>query len=196
VLDPRVLDAMSKVKREDFVPMRHRKLAFTDMALPLEHGETMMKPTLEGRMLQALDLAPEDSVLEIGTGSGFITACLGHLARAVVSIDIHADFVERARSRFVGGEYANINVQQADVTRFEPGRQFDAVCFTGAVVDLPERVFNWLRPGGRLFAVRGLAPAQEAVRWLNHDDRIEELSLFETQLPYLAGLSPVARFAL
>ncbi|PKM15180.1 MAG: protein-L-isoaspartate O-methyltransferase [Gammaproteobacteria bacterium HGW-Gammaproteobacteria-2] len=196
VLDPRVLDAMSKVKREDFVPMRHRKLAFADMALPLEHGESMMKPTLEGRMLQALDLAPEDSVLEIGTGSGFITACLGHLACAVVSIDIHADFVERARSRFVGGEYANINVQQADVTRFEPGRQFDAVCFTGAVVDLPERVFNWLRPGGRLFAVRGLAPAQEAVRWLNHEGRIEELSLFETQLPYLAGLSPVARFAL
>jgi len=196
VLDPRVLDAMSKVKREDFVPMRHRKLAFTDMALPLEHGEMMMKPTLEGRLLQALDLAPEDSVLEIGTGSGFITACLGHLARAVVSIDIHADFVERARSRFVGGEYANISVQQADVTRFEPGRKFDAVCFTGAVVELPERAFDWLRPGGRLFAVRGLAPAQEAVRWLNHDDRIEELSLFETELPYLAGLSPVARFAL
>ncbi|MDP1697454.1 MAG: protein-L-isoaspartate O-methyltransferase [Xanthomonadaceae bacterium] len=196
VLDLRVLDAMSKVKREDFVPMRHRKLAFTDMALPLEHGEMMMKPTLEGRMLQALDLAPEDSVLEIGTGSGFITACLGHLARAVVSIDIHADFVERARVRFVGGEYANISVQQADVTRFEPGRQFDAVCFTGAVVDLPERAFSWLRPGGRLFAVRGLAPVQEAVRWLNQDGRIETLSLFETELPYLAGLSPVARFAL
>lgn len=196
VLDLRVLDAMTAVRREDFVPARHRKLAFADMALPLEHGESMMKPTLEGRMLQALDLAPEDSVLEIGTGSGFITACLGHLARAVVSIDIHADFVERARSRFVGGEYANINVQQADVTRFEPGRQFDAVCFTGAVVELPERAFSWLRPGGRLFAVRGLAPAQEAVRWLNQDGRIETLSLFETELPYLAGLSPVARFAL
>src|SRR3546814_2615114 len=87
----------------------------------------MMKPTLEGRMLQALDLAAEDCVLEIGTGSGFITACLGYLARAVVSIDIHADFVERARSRFVGGDYANISVQQADVCHFEPGRQFDAV---------------------------------------------------------------------
>lgn len=196
VLDLRVLEAMTAVKREDFVPSRHRKLAFADMALPLEHGESMMKPTLEGRMLQALDLAPEDSVLEIGTGSGFITACLGHLARAVVSIDIHADFVERARSRFVGGEYANISVQQADVCRFEPGRQFDAVCFTGAVVDLPERALGWLRPGGRLFAVRGLAPTQEAVRWLNRDGRIDALSLFETELPYLAGLSPVARFAL
>lgn len=196
VLDLRVLEAMTKVKREDFVPARHRKLAFADMALPLEHGESMMKPTLEGRMLQALDLAPEDSVLEIGTGSGFITACLGHLARAVVSIDIHADFVERARSRFVGGDYANISVQQADVATFAPGRQFDAVCFTGAVVDLPEHVLGWLRPGGRLFAVRGLAPAQEAVRWLNQDGRSETLSLFETELPYLAGLSPVARFAL
>ena len=83
VLDPRVLETLMTVPREDFVPTRHRKLAFADLPLPLEHGEVMMKPVLEGRMLQALALAPEDQVLEIGTGSGFITACLAALARDV-----------------------------------------------------------------------------------------------------------------
>ncbi len=196
VLDPRVLDAMRAIKREDFVPPRHRKLAFADLALPLEHDETMMKPTLEGRMLQALDLAPEDSVLEIGTGSAFVTACLGHLARAVVSIDIHADFIERARARFAGGQFANIALQQADIASFDPGCQFDAVCFTGAVTELPVRALSWLRPGGRLFAVRGHAPAQEAVRWLRCGDAFEPLSLFETELPYLHGFAPTPRFVL
>jgi protein-L-isoaspartate(D-aspartate) O-methyltransferase len=196
VLDPRVLDAMHAIKREDFVPPRHRKLAFADLVLPLEHGESMMKPNLEGRMLQALDLVPEDSVLEIGTGSGFITACLGHLARAVVSIDIHADFIERARMRFADGAHTNISLRHADLASFEPGCQFDAVCFTGAVTELPPRALSWLRPGGRLFAVRGHAPAQEAVRWLRRGDTFEPLSLFETELPYLHGFAPTPRFVL
>ena len=81
VLDPRVLDTLMRVQREDFVPPRHRKLAFADLPLPLEHGETMMKPLLEGRMLQSLSIEPADEVLEIGTGSGFVTACLAQLAR-------------------------------------------------------------------------------------------------------------------
>src|SRR5215216_4207369 len=83
VLDPRVLDAMATVRREDFVADAHRQLAFADLPLPLAHGESMMKPVLEGRMLQALALEPGDEVLEIGTGSGFVTACLARLARAV-----------------------------------------------------------------------------------------------------------------
>ena len=99
VLDPRVLEVLMSVHREDFVPPRHRKLAFADLPLPLEHGEVMMKPVVEGRMLQAVSLAPEDKVLEIGTGSGFATACLAALARDVVSIDRHADFIERTRDR-------------------------------------------------------------------------------------------------
>lgn len=196
VLDPRVLDAMRAIKREDFVPPRHRKLAFADLVLPLEHDETMMKPAVEGRMLQALDLAPEDSVLEIGTGSGFITACLGALARAVVSIDIHGDFVERARSRFAGGAHSNISLREADVASFDPGCQFDAVCFTGAVTELPIQALSWLRPGGRLFAVRGHAPAQEAVRWLRQDENFVPLSLFECELGYLRGFAPTPQFVL
>src|SRR6188768_439158 len=92
VLDPRVLDTLLQVHREDFVPLRHRKLAFADLALPMEHGEAMLKPVVEGRALQALNLVAGDEVLEIGTGSGFLTACLAVLAREVVSIDRHADF--------------------------------------------------------------------------------------------------------
>lgn len=196
VLDPRVLAAMSAQKREDFVPVPYRKLAFADLAIPLDHDEFMMKPNLEGRMLQALDLEPEDCVLEVGTGSGYVTACLGDLARSVLSIDVHADFIERARARFQGEARANIKVQQADLADFEPGRQFDAICITGAVLDLPGRVLGWLRPGGRLFAVIGQTPVQEAVRWRRTADGIARESLFETEVPYLRGFAPKPVFTL
>jgi protein-L-isoaspartate(D-aspartate) O-methyltransferase len=197
VLDTRVLDTLSAIKREDFVSPRHRKLAFADLALPLEHGEFMFKPVLEGRLLQALDLAPEDEVLEIGTGSGFVTACLAHLARAVTSIDLHSDFVERARGRLSALGMSCARIETADVLSYEPGRQYDAIAVTGAVAQLPERWRGWLKPGGRLFVVRGESPAQEAVtvrRNGESDIRIE--SLFETDLPYLRGAAPVERFTL
>ena len=197
VLDPRVLDVLAQVKREDFVPPRHRKLAFADLALPMDHGEFMLKPIVEGRILQSLDLAPEAEVLEVGTGSGFLTACLARLARAVTSIDIHADFVERARPRLQALGLANVRLETADALAYEPGRQFDAVAVTGAVAEIPERFRQWLKPGGRLFVVRGASPAQEAVT-VTRDDagRFGIESLFETDLPYLRGAAPAARFTL
>jgi protein-L-isoaspartate(D-aspartate) O-methyltransferase len=197
VLDPRVLEVMGTIRREDFVLPRHRKLAFADLALPLEHGEFMLKPVVEGRLLQALDLAPESEVLEVGTGSGFLTACLAQLARAVTSIDIHADFVERARGRLSALGMTCARIEQADVFAFDPGRTFDAIALTGAVAQVPERFLAWLKPGGRLFAVRGHSPVQEAVTIVRNDASgfgIE--SLFETDLPYLRGGAPVERFAL
>lgn len=193
VLDPRVLEVLSTLRREDFVLPRHRRIAYADMALPLEHGEAMMKPVLEGRLLQALDLTPQDEVLEIGTGSGFVTACLARLAREVVSIDIHADFVARARDRLAAAGLTNTRVEMGDALEFAPQRQFDAVAVTGAVVTVPERFLDWLKPNGRLFVVRGHAPAQEAV--LLRPGQSAE-SLFETDLPYLRGAAPVERFAL
>ena len=98
VLDPRVLDVLAFLPREDFVPAVHRSLAYTDVPLPLAHGEVMMKPVVEGRMLQALSIEAGDEVLEIGTGSGFLTACLGRLAREVVSLERHADLADAARA--------------------------------------------------------------------------------------------------
>jgi len=196
VLDPAVLDTLGALQREDFVPLKQRKLAYVDVALPLEHGQQMMKPVVEGRMLQSLELADSDEVLEIGTGSGYTTACLARLARAVVSIDIHADFTERSRARLAEMGMNNVRLETADAFDFEPGKQFDAVCVTGAVTDVPARFLEWVKPGGRLFVIRGLEPVQEAVRLLRTEAGWEEQSLFETELTYLAGAEPVQRFAL
>lgn len=196
VLDPRVLATLGAVPREDFVLPQHRKLAFADLALPLEHGEVMMKPVLEGRLLQALDLQPEDEVLEIGTGSGFVTACLAQLARDVVSIDRHGDFVERAKARLAARGISNAQVLQADAMAWQPNRQFDAICVTAAVLTVPPRFLGWLKEGGRLFIVRGHSPAQEALCIRRRGEAFVEDSLFETDLPYLHGAAPVPGFSL
>jgi len=197
VLDPRVLATLLSVKREDFVPPRHRKLAFADIALPLEHGEFMMKPVLEGRVLQSLELQSTDEVLEIGTGSGFLTACLANLVREVLSIDLHTDFIDRARPRLAAAGFANVKLQAADAANFVPGRKFDAIAVTGAVDELPESFASWLKPNGRLFFVRGHSPRMEAVLLRSDaNGKLSEESLFETDLPYLHGFAPVPQFAL
>ena len=195
VLDPRVLETLMTVRREDFVPPRHRKLAFADLPLPLEHGEVMMKPVVEGRMLQAMSLAPEDEVLEIGTGSGFVTACLAALARDVVSVDRHTDFIERTRSRLATEGIANVRLECNDVFTWQPGRLFDAICVTGAVAVDPERFGAWLKPGGRLFVIHGQSPVQEALRITRRGEGFHRESLFETDVPYLHGAAPAPHFA-
>ena len=196
VLDTRVLEAIVTLPREAFVAEAHRALAYADLALPLAHGETMMKPVLEGRTLQALLPGADESVLEIGTGSGYLAACLGRLAREVVSIERHADLAEAARARLAAQGIGNARIETADAFSWDNAQQFDAICISGAVETLPPRFLEWLKPGGRLFAVRGRSPAMEAV--LVHRDvngtRVE--SLFETDLPYLAGAAPQPAFAL
>ncbi|MCK7594203.1 protein-L-isoaspartate O-methyltransferase family protein [Pseudomarimonas salicorniae] len=197
VIDPLVLDAFSTLRREDFVPPRQRKLAFTDVPLPLEHGEFMFKPVVEGRLLQALALAPEHEVLEIGTGSGFLTACLAHIARAVTSIELHEDFVARARGRMENLGFSCARIERADAFAYEPGRQFDAVLVGGAVAEVPARFRQWVRVGGRMVIVRGHSPVQEAVVLTRFSDEgWREESLFETDIPYLHGGEPRARFVL
>jgi len=196
VLDPRVLDAMLRTPREAFAPAACAELAYADVALPLAHGESMLKPVVAGRALQALALDGSEDVLEIGTGSGYLSACLGSLARAVTTLERHADLAARAQAALLGQGATNVEVQHADAFAWTPRGQFDAICVTGAVDGIPERFLGWLRPGGRMFIVRGRRPAMEAV--LVHADvngpRIE--SLFETDLAYLAGAAPVPAFAL
>jgi len=194
VLDPRVLETLMTVRREDFVPPRHRKLAFADLPLPLEHGEVMMKPVVEGRMLQAMSLEPGDEVLEIGTGSGFATACLAALSREVVSVDRHTDFIERTRGRLGAEGITNVRLECTDVFGWQPGRQFDAICVTGAVATDPERFGAWLKPGGRLFVIHGQSPAQEALRITRRGEGFHRESLFETDVPYLHGAAPAPHF--
>ncbi|MBK9495622.1 MAG: Protein-L-isoaspartate O-methyltransferase [Alphaproteobacteria bacterium ADurb.BinA280] len=196
VLDPRVLDTLSTLKREDFVPARHRKLAFADVALPLEHGEFMFKPVLEGRVLQSIALQATDEVLEVGTGSAFLTACLAQLARAVTSIERHADLVERARQRLEATGLTNVRVECADAFTYQPGREFDVVVITAAVCELPTHFASWVRQGGRLFVITGDSPAQEAVLLTRTAAGWQRESLFDTDVPYLYGAEPKPEFVL
>jgi protein-L-isoaspartate(D-aspartate) O-methyltransferase len=196
VLDPRVLEVLSTLHREDFVPPRYRNMAFGDFEVPLGHDERMMKPLIEGRMLQALQLTTASSVLEIGTGSGFVTACLSELARSVRSIDLHADFVNATSALLEGA--SNVRIEVADAMTFDPGRQFEAVAVTGAVAEIPPHFRDWVRPGGRLFVVCGTSPTQHAMLLTRHIDGPgwDSESLFETDLPYLRGAEPRPRFVL
>ena len=194
VLDVRVLEALSTVPRDAFVPAAHRALAYADLPIPLGHGEFMLKPVVEGRALQALAVAGGDEVLEIGTGSGFLSACLGRLGRDVVTLEHHADLADAARERLRAHAIGNVRVEHADAFAWETDRRFDAICVGGAVDAVPARVLAWLRPGGRMFVVHGRAPAMQAA--LVHADvngaRTE--SLFETDLAYLAGAAPIPVF--
>jgi len=196
VLDPRVLNVLSALPREDFVPAAHRTLAYADLALPLAHGEYMMKPVVEGRALQALDLAPTDDVLEIGTGSGFLTACLGRLAREVVSLELHADLADAARARLAAHSIGNVTIETADALTARSTRRFNVICVTGAVTRIPPHFIDWLQPDGRMFIVRGRSPAMEAVLLRNDVNAPRIQSLFETDLPYLVGAAPAPTFEL
>lgn len=194
VLDVRVLDVLVRLPREAFVAETHRPLAYADIELPLGHGERMMKPVVEGRTLQALELDAGDEVLEIGTGSGFLSACLGMLARDVVSLERHPDFVELARARLQSQGIANVAVEVADVMAWNTDRRFDAICVTGAVAAVPSRFLQWLRPGGRMFVIRGNPPVLDAALLRQDVNGIRSESLFETDLPYLVGAAPVPAF--
>ncbi|SFS17711.1 protein-L-isoaspartate(D-aspartate) O-methyltransferase [Dyella sp. OK004] len=196
VLDSRVLDVLSRQHREDFVAPEHRQLAFADLSLPLGHGEVMMKPVLEGRVLQALELAGTEQVLEIGTGSGFLTACLASLSAHVTSVDIHADFVAAAGQRLTQAGIGNIKLDVGEaIQAWQPTGTFDVLVVTGAVYEIPQRFLGWLKPGGRLLAVRGESPVQQMVLLTQEGaDRYREESLLETDLPYLAHAAPPRQF--
>lgn len=194
VLDIRVLDVLARLPREAFVAESHRALAYTDVELPLGHGQKMMKPVVEGRTLQALDLQPGDEVLEIGTGSGYISACLGQLAREVLSLEIHPELAERARQNLDAAKLgSNVRIEVADALNWQTQRQFDAICITGAVETVPSQLLKLLRPGGRLFVIQGKSPVMEALL-VNADGSSK--SLFETDIDYLQGAAPAPQFQL
>ncbi len=195
VLDSRVLDVLRDVPREDFVPTRYRKMAFADMRIPLEQGQVMMKPVEEGRALQALAIEPGQRVLEIGTGSGFLAACMAQLGAQVVSVEIHAELAESASARLSRMGFDQVDVIQADALNgFSPDGQFDTVVMTGSARSVPELFESWILPAGRLFAVRGDSPAMEAVCLSRMGQRWVADSLFETDLPRLIGAEDQPQF--
>ncbi len=196
VLDGRVLSLLESIRREDFVPVKYRKLAFADMSIPLGAGQIMMRPNIEGRVLQALDLGEDETVLEIGTGSGFITACLASLAKRVVSVEVFAELHESAKARLEEKNIRNTELFVGDVMRgWQPEQAHDVVVVTGSVPVVPEPFLGWVNPGGRMFVITGDSPAMEA-RLLTRLDVTQwrEESLFETDLPRLVNAEEPAEF--
>lgn len=196
VFDPDVLDVLSSVPREQFVPAGFESLAFADTEIPLGHGESMMTPTVEGRLLQALDLDGTESVLEVGTGSGFLCACLARLADTVVSIDIHDDFLERAAGKLDDTRTANVELLNMDATVQIPDRKFDAIAVTGSMERFEPRFVEALNPGGRLFIIIGKAPTMEArIIEKTADSDWQSEAIFETVLKPLVNGALPAQFS-
>ncbi len=190
VLDPDVIQTLSSLPRDRFTPPAYRQLAYADTRVPIGHGETMLAPVVEGRLLQSLEILKEDRILEIGTGSGFLAACLAHLGSHVDSVDIHEDFTAAATSRLEALQIDNVTLHTGDAARGWSGdRPWDVIAITGAVPEVPQAYLDALAPGGRLFAIVGEQdrPIMEAVRItrVDVDDWATE-SLFETWINVLA----------
>lgn len=196
VLDPRVLTVIGNTPRELFVDATHRELAYADLSLPIGHDQFMMKPVIEGRTLQGILPQAHERVLEIGTGSGYLTACLAQLARSVHSLEIHPALAEAAQARLAAQGHNNATVEVADALDWQGSERFDVVCVTGAVAEVPAHFFNWLAPAGRLFVIHGQSPVMQAEIFTGTVNQAQRQSLFETDLPYLSGAAPVPRFTL
>ena len=163
VLDQRVLELLHRIKREDFVPARHRALAYCDMEIPIGHGEVMLAPKIEARMAQSLALKPTDRILEIGTGTGYLTALLASLGTQVYSVDIVAEFTREAAARLARNQINNVSLETGDAARgWDRHAPYDAIVLTGSVPVLPDSFQLSLAPGGRLLAVVGEPPVMEA----------------------------------
>jgi protein-L-isoaspartate(D-aspartate) O-methyltransferase len=162
VFDANVLEVLAELPREDFVPPAFRHLAFADMPVPLEHGQFMMTPTIEGRLLQMLATRPDDDVLEIGTGSGYLCACLARLGRTVTSVDLFADFTASAAGKLKNAGVDNVALATMDATRELPPGLFDVIAVTASCPVLDSRFFDALKPNGRLFVIVGSSPVMDA----------------------------------
>lgn len=198
VIDPRVLGLMETLPRDAFVPEAYRHLAYADIEIPLGNGESMMFPRVEARLMQALELQPTDQVLEVGTGSGYLTACLARLAQRVVSIDIDAAFTESAAARLEQQGIGNVLLRSGDaMAAAQEEAPFDAIAVTGAVAT-PEQteIFRrQLKIGGRLFIVVGTPPAMQATLITRDGEQAySEEPIFETDLKTLVNAGAPKRF--
>lgn len=195
VLDPRVLDVLSEVPREAFVPPAYRELAFADTPIPIGFGQSMLAPLLQGRILQSVSPGRSDTALEVGTGTGYLTACLGLLARSTLSIEIRAEFTSAAAANLRAVPGAHVDLETRDA--FSPAAlgEFDVIAVTGSLPVYDTRFEKALRIGGRLFAVVGVAPVMDAVlvRRVDSTEWIRE-SLFETVIDSLVNATAPQEF--
>jgi protein-L-isoaspartate(D-aspartate) O-methyltransferase len=195
VLDPRVLDALAAVPREAFVPPQYRELAFADASIPIGFGQSMLAPKLQGRILQALGVNAGDSVLEVGSGTGYLSACLSLLGASMHSIDIQAEFIALAQANLRSVPDAQVQFEIRDAFSAAPFREYDAVAVTGSLPVYDTRFEQSLRVGGRLFVIVGEAPVMDAilVRRVDGNEWIRE-SLFETVIEPLINATAAQKF--
>jgi protein-L-isoaspartate(D-aspartate) O-methyltransferase len=197
-LTPEALEVVEQMPRELFVPERWRGAAYADMAIPLGEGQHMLTPTVAGAIVQALQPSRSDAVLEIGTGSGYLTACLARLAAGVHSLEIRPALARQARINLDRAGVGNATVEDADAFDWQPAAPgYDVIAITGSLPVYDSRFEAWLKPGGRLFVVTGTAPVMEAqlIR-LTAQGKREQLSLFETLIDPLDVPAPPRRFVL
>ncbi len=203
VLDTTVLQTMGSIPRDKFVSESLKSLAYADIEIPLEHGESMMFPRMEGRLLQELSLNIDDECLEIGTGSGFVTACMATMAKHVHSIDIHDDFLQSAEIRLAENNIANVLLENKDgLKSFYPKmsgtKKYDAIAVTGSLPEYLPLFEQLLKPEGRLFIVVGSGQTMHAMKVVreseNGTDKFVRTSIFETELAPLVGVDTGSSF--
>jgi protein-L-isoaspartate(D-aspartate) O-methyltransferase len=194
VLDPKILDLFMDVPRHLFVEAGNEGLAYSDIELPIGQDQTMMFPRVEARLLQALDIESKDNVLEIGTGSGFLTALIANLAQNVTSVELHEKIQETAKTRLAN--FDNINFETGDASSdWKDGQEYDVIVLTGSVAEIPQTYKEKLKLGGRLGVIAGHSPAMVAqvlTRISNQEWEVE--TLFETDLAPLTNAGKKAAF--
>jgi protein-L-isoaspartate(D-aspartate) O-methyltransferase len=196
VLDAGVLSLLAIVKREDFVPSAYRALAFVDTEVPLGDGQAMLFPRVEARLLQEAQVHRHETVLEVGTGSGFMAALLSHKARSVITLEKRAALAKLATEHLKRAGVSNVTVREMDGAAGLPGEApFDVIMLSGSVADVPAALLEQLKPGGRLLAVVGQEPMMRAVRITRQADRsFKSEALFDTVAPRLDGFDEPGAF--
>ena len=197
VLDGDVLQLLSAVKREEFVPTAHKGIAFADLEVPLGHGQVMLAPRLEARLLQDLAVKKTDKVLEIGTGSGFMAALLGAQAQRVLSLELVPELVTLARDNLQRAGVGNVDVRQADGSQGAAADgPFDVILLSGSVAVVPPALLQQLKVGGRLAAIVGDEPVMCATIITRHSETdFRTAQPWDTIAPRLQNFAEPSRFS-
>ena len=197
VLDAHVLHLLSVVKREDFVPVAHKALAFVDMEIPLPGGQVMLAPRVEARLLQDLGVQKHEKVLEIGAGSGYMAALLAHRAQRVISLEINAELARLARANLQAAGVHNAEVRHLDGSRGVPVEgPFDVILLSGSLAEIPQSLLTHLKPGGRLGAIIGDEPMMRATFVTRVGDaQFRTVQPWDTVAPRLQNFPEPSRFS-